>query len=158
MSKRVLAAFCSGLLLMVALCGAKRHAGNLVDIQAITKTRMAGWVFEKGPGTRITCGIEARFKVHGKGIVTLPVLAVYFFDRNKKQVEKVESYFVKKGVQYKQETDHRFKANQTQWVTFPYHNELKFAYFLVVAGEGQNVSARVSPATATPDDFNFQDK
>ncbi len=158
MSKRAIMMSFLGLFLIVALCGAKKQAGTLVDIQAVTKIRRTGLTFFEGSGTRIAPGIEVRFKVSGKGMVTLPILSVTFYDRDKKLVEKIENYWIKKGVKLVQSSDHRFKANQTQWVMFPYRNELKFAYTLVVAGEGKNLSASVTPGTAKPEDFDFQDK
>lgn len=136
-----------------------KSPGKLVDIQSITKTRVAGWIFAKGPGTRILLGIQAKIKINKDGRrVEVPVLAAYLYDRDKNLVKKIDNFLINKGTRCLPGADRFFKGKQTHVLVFPYENETKFKYYLVVAGKQGNMTASVEPGDAKVQDFMFDEK
>ncbi len=133
------------------------RVGKLVEIQSITKTRTAGWVFSSGAGTRNARGIELKFKINRPGDIEIPILVAYLYDRNKKPVKKIDKVLVNQGTRIVLASGKRFKGKRTHRVIFPYENETQFKYYLVVAGTRGDLSAHVEP-NARIEDFAFEEK
>ena len=96
--------------------------------------------------------------VNQSGNVEVPILAAYLYDRDKNLVKKIEDFLINKGMRYVPATDKFFKGKKTHLIVFPYENETRFKYYLVVAGKPGNLTARIEPREINIKEFAFDEK
>ena len=153
-----LGAFVFAVLGLVAVTPCFAASAKLVDIQSAEKTTIMGAAFTEGAGTRAVKAIEVKFKINKKGVVEVPILTAYLYDRNKNLVTKITNFLLKQGTSYSYGQGKFFKGKKTQQIGFFYPNEIRFKYFLVVLGAPGNLTTKLSPRGANIEEFAYDEK
>lgn len=138
----------------------KTKTNSIYDIQDIYKSKVSGWVWDKGTGTKTLLAINVKFKIKQKGEkIKIPYLCVYLFDREKNITKKINKYFFLStaGAIQKSDNDY-FRGNQTYQLQFPYDIEDKFHYIIAIIGDDNNCSYSVLPKGTSLDEFEFSEK
>jgi len=101
-----------------------------------------------------------KFRINKRGMVNLPYLSCYLYDRNKKQVIKLTKYLVLTVSGSKNSSGgSSFKGKRTHTIQFVYPNSVIFKYYLAVLGNNKGgISAVVMPRGNNIDDFYFPEK